>query len=150
MTILTIVLTFFWGVSSLFLVAIRTNSVKTILLKKPSITIGDFFILPTIAGIIATHYQQVSIGNLFLDVSVWLILIISLLLVVISAVRFKLLHPLWLPHIVFYWFMTFIILLFLSNLKLNTLSWWLVLIGTITHQSLGVLFPKKFPKIDKT
>ena len=149
MTILTIILTFIWGVSSLFLVAIRTNSVKTILLKKPSIIIGDFFILPTIAGIIATHYQQVSIGNLFLDVSVWLILIISLLLAIFSAMRFGLLHPLWIPHLLFYWFMAFIILIFLSTFEISP-SWWLVLTGIIIHQLLGILFPKKFPKIDKT
>ena len=149
MIFLIILLTFFWGLGSLYLVAIRTKSLKSVFLKKPSILIGDFFIVPTVAGIIGNYYLDKGIDNLYSDTLAWLILIISLILTLISVVRFKLLHPLWLPHIVFYWFMTFIILLFLSNLELNTLSWWLVLIGTITHQSLGILFPKKFPEVRK-
>ena len=141
-------LTFLWGVGSLFLVAIRTNSVKTILLKKPSIIIGDFFILPAIAGIIANYYQQTGIDNLFTSFHGWLILGISIILTIISAAKSQLLHPLWIPHLLFYAFMAFIILSFLSNFQLTTFSWWLVFVGIITHQLLGILFPKKFPKIE--
>src|SRR3990172_4644588 len=147
MTILTIVLTFFWGVGSLFLVAIKTNSVKTILLRKPSILIGDFFILPIVAGIIANYYQQNNISYLFAGFQSWLVLTIAIILTIISAAKSQLLHPLWIPHLLFYAFMAFIILSFLSNFQLTTFSWWLVFVGIITHQLLGILFPKKFPKI---
>ena len=147
MTILTIVLTFFWGVGSLFLVAIKTNSVKTILLRKPSILIGDFFILPIVAGIIANYYQQNNISYLFAGFQSWLVLTIAIILTIISAAKSQLLHPLWIPHLLFYAFMAFIILSFLSNFQLTTFSWWLVFVGIITHQLLGMLFPKKFPKI---
>jgi len=148
MTILTIVLTFFWGVGSLFLVAIKTNSVKTILLRKPSILIGDFFILPIVAGIIANYYQQNNISYLFAGFQSWLVLTIAIILTIISAAKSQLLHPLWIPHLLFYAFMAFIILSFLSNFQLTTFSWWLVFVGIITHQLLGILFPKKFPKIE--
>ena len=148
MTILTIVLTFFWGVGSLFLVAIKTNSVKTILLRKPSILIGDFFILPIVAGIIANYYQQNNISYLFAGFQSWLVLTIAIILTIISAAKSELLHPLWIPHLLFYAFMAFIILSFLSNFQLTTFSWWLVFVGIITHQLLGILFPKKFPKIE--
>lgn len=150
MTYFLTALTFLWGVGSLFLVAVKTNSIKTVLLKKPSIIIGDFFILPTIAGIIGNYYEHKGFESLFSNVLTWPILIISLALAVISFVRFRLLHPLWIPHFLFYWFMAFLIVLFISTLELTTLSWWLVLIGAITHGLLGILFPKKFPEIDKT
>lgn len=140
--------TFLWGVGSLFLVASKTGSVKTVLLKKPSITVGDFFILPIISGIIGNYYWQTGINNIFAGFQGWLILTISILLTIISAIRFQLLHPLWLPHLLFYTFMAFTIISFLSKFDLTTLSWWFVLTGTVVHQSLGILFPKKFPDIN--
>lgn len=144
MTFLFIFLTFFWGVGSLFLVAVKTNSVKTVFLKTPSILIGDFFILPAIAGIIGNSAE--NLDNIFTSISTLLILLISFCLTIISTLRNRLIHTSWIPHLMFYWFMTFIILLFLSKFALN-LSWWLVLIGAIVHQSLGILFHKKFPHI---
>jgi len=144
MTFLFVAVTFLWGVSSLLVVAIQTRSVKTIFLKKPSILIGDFFILPTISGIIGNSTKNIE--DLFVNSSTWLILLLSLTLTFISAFRNRLTHPLWMPHLLFYWFMAFIILAFLLRFEFN-LSWWLALIGIILHQSLGILFPKKFPSI---
>ena len=146
MSLLIAALTLVWGVGSLFLVAVKTSTVKSIFLKKPSIIIGDFLILPTIAGTIANSTK--NLDDLFSHTFVWFILSASFLLTMISAFRNKLTHPLWIPHLAFYWFMTFIILAFLLRLNLN-LSWWLVLIGAIIHQSLGILFPKKFPEVKK-
>lgn len=148
MIFLFIFLTFFWGTGSLFLVAVKTKSVKTVFLKKPSIIMGDFFILPVVAGIIGNYYWQTGINNLFAGFQGWLILTISILLTIISAIRFQLLHPLWLPHLLFYTFMAFTIISFLSKFELTTLSWWFVLTGAVVHQFLGILFPKKFPDIN--
>lgn len=58
MTFLFVAITFFWGAGSLLMIAVKTDSIKTVFLKKPSIIIGDFFILPTIAGIIGNYYEQ--------------------------------------------------------------------------------------------
>lgn len=137
-------LTFFWGALSLLLVTIKTSSVKTIFLKKPSIIIGDFFILPAIAGIIASSAKNFE--GFFFSLSTLVLLFTSLFLTLISTFRNKLTHPIWIPHLAFYWFMTFIILTRLSRFDLD-LSWWLVLIGAVFHQSLGILFPKKFPEV---
>ncbi len=144
MIFLFVAVAFLWGVLSLLIVAIKTNSVKTIFLKKPSIIIGDFFILPSIAGIIVSSTR--NLDGFFSGLSTWVILLTSLFLTLISTFRNKLTHPLWIPHLAFYWFMTFIILDFLLKLDLN-LSWWLVLTGAIFHQSLGILVPKQFPKV---
>ena len=146
MNLIFAALVFFWGVGSLLLIAIKTKSIKTMLLKKPSIIIGDFFILPLIGGLIGTSYQEKGLEANFFT---WLALIVSFTLTVISALRNKLTHPLWIPHLVFYWFMAFIILNYLSSFKFNV-SWWLVLAGAIFHQSSGIMFPKKFPQIGKT
>lgn len=147
MTFLFVAITFFWGAGSLLMIAVKTTSIKTVFLKKPSIIIGDFFILPTIAGIIGNYYEQKGFEGLFSNALTWLILVIGFILAITSAIRFGLLHPLWSPHILFYWFMATLILLFLSTLELTSVAWWLVLIGIITHQALGILFPKKFPEI---
>src|SRR3989344_9220885 len=133
MSLLIAALTLVWGVGSLFLVAVKTSTIKTIFLKKPSIIIGDFLILPTIAGTIANSTK--NLDDLFSHTFVWFILSASFLLTMISAFRNKLTHPLWIPHLVFYWFMAFIILAHLSKLDFN-LSWWLVLIGAVFHQYL--------------
>ena len=145
MTIQLIALTFLWGVGSLFLVAVKTNSLKSVFLKNPSIVTGDFFVLPAVAGIIGNSIN--SFADLFAGFSVLLILLVSLLLMIVSALRNKLVHTLWIPHLLFYWFMAFIILSYLSKFQFDTL-WWFVLIGAIFHQSLGILFPKKFSDED--
>src|SRR3990167_7454787 len=131
MTFISATIVFLWGAGSLFLVAVKTSTVKSIFLKKPSIIIGDFLILPTIAGTIANSTK--NLDGFFSSLSMWAILFTSFLLTMISAFRNKLTHPLWIPHLAFYWFMLFIILAFLLRLNLN-LSWWLVLIGAIIHQ----------------
>lgn len=126
-------LIFFWGAGSLFLVALKTKAVRSVFLKKPSI----------LRGIIGSSYQEKGLEINFATLSTS---VISFTLAVISALRNKLTHPLWIPYLLFYGFMAFIILSFLITLKFN-LSWLLVLIGIIIHQALGILFPKKFPEI---
>ena len=146
MTFISATIVFLWGAGSLFLVAVKTSTVKSIFLKKPSIIIGESLILPTIAGIIANSTK--NINDIFSQTFVWPILGASFLLTMVSASRNKQLHQLWIPHLAFYWFMLFIVLVHLSKFDFD-LSWWLVLIGALLHQSLGILFPKKFPEVKK-
>ncbi|MBI2596383.1 hypothetical protein HYW46_06665 [Candidatus Daviesbacteria bacterium] len=148
-------LIFLWGVGSLLIVAAKTKTIKTVLFKNPGIVVGDFFLLPIAGGLITFFYQQVTnpvpVNNPLWTLS---IMFISLLLTIFSALRFKLLNILWLPHGLFYLFMSYIVLTFISKglwqlihggTPLLWLIWILVVFAVTTHQLLGILWSKKFP-----
>ena len=145
--LLAAVATFVWGSGSLLLVAIKTNSVKSVFLKKPSIIIGDFFILPIISVFIVGTFDGQLTGIISGQITFWAALF-SFIATAISAFRNQLISLWWLPHLLFYWFFGFLFLSFLARkFDLDSVVWWLVLSGILTHQLLGVIFPKKFPKI---
>ena len=150
MAIFMAVIIFVWGVGSLYLVALRTKAVRSVFLSKPSIVLGDFLILPFLGGLIAYAYE--SSGQipqeLFLPGLAVAVGLIGLVLMVISAVRNKLVNFWWSPHLLFYWFMSFWVLYYLvKDFNLRSLLWWVVVSGISIHQLLGIIFPKKFPKI---
>ena len=140
---------FLWGTGSLFLVAVKTGSLKTVFFKKPSIILGDFLILPIIGGLIVNILvkRETALFDLS-SVVFYLSIVVGLLLAVFSAIRNQQLSYLWLPHILFYWLMAFFILYFLIvSFDLTLIAWWIVLIGVFVHQSLGIIYPKKFPRV---
>ena len=141
---------FIWGVGSLYLVAVKTNSVKSVFLRKPSIIIGDFFLIPV--GVYLVFDDLLKIGSnwkdLFFSLSGFVAVLISVILTVISVARNHMTRIWWLPHILFYASMWFLAIFFLmSRFNLSWLLWWAVLLIVILHQSLGVSYPKKFPEI---
>ena len=141
---------FVWGAGSLLLVAIRTNSVKSVFFKKPSIIIGDFFILPVVGGLIVYDIQLMEKGfwEVLTSFSTYLLLIVSLILTGISAYRNQLLSVWWVPHLFFYYFMVFTVLYFLTvAYNLKSVIWWSVFAGIIFHQVLGIVYYKKFPRL---
>ena len=139
---------FVWGVGSLFLVAIKTNTVKSVFLKSPSILIGDFFILPFIGGLIINSLEKEKLVFSFSNPLSLLSLFLAVALTLISAWRNQLVNILWIPHLVFYFTMAFLILSFLLiNFGKDYITWWIVLSGVAIHQTLGVIYKKNFPKI---
>lgn len=120
MIIIAAILILIWGAGSLYLVAVKTNSIKSVFLKKPSIIVSDFLILPIIGGLIIHSFQSSgkNLSDLLAPATTFVLLVASLTLAAISAIRNKL------------------------------LSWWTILVGILFHQTLGILFPKRFPKIN--
>lgn len=144
---LVAVIIFVWGVGSLLLVAFKTDSFKSVFLKTPSIIVGDVFILPLIGALIGSAWHD-SNPNFLSGHVTYILLFLALLLAALSAIRNQLLNPWWLPHIFFYWFLAFVVLLFLATaFDARSMLWWLVLVGILIHQLLGIVYPKKFPKI---
>lgn len=148
-----------FGFGSLLLVAIRTKSFNESILKSPGIMVGDIFLLPIAGFLITTFYQSIQNPLPILQSTWWnLLLIIAAVLASISAYRFKHLNIWWLPHNVFYFLMAYIVITFLakgliqlvfSKEEFNLwLSWILAMILISVHQLLGVVFPKRFPKLN--
>lgn len=141
---------FIWGAGSLYLVAVKTDSVKSVFLKRPSIIIGDFFIIPLVGGYIINYFYSTgkALNEVFSPMFLVVIGLVAIALAIISAVRFKTLGALYYPHGLFYAFISFLILLFLiGRFDLKSYAWWFVLVGISTHLLLGYLYPKKFPEI---
>src|SRR3989344_170049 len=137
---------FVWGVGSLLLIAIKTNSLKSIFFKNPSILVGDFLLIPLIGGLITSSLKKDSefLSNPFLLIS----LISAGILTLASAWRNQLVNILWITHLAFYFTMAFLILSFLLiNFGKDYITWWIVLSGVAIHQTLGVIYKKSFPKI---
>ncbi len=149
-----------WGFGSLVIYGIKTKAVKSVVLKTPGIIVGDFFVIPTLGFLITYFYQ--TIGN-SLPVTAspyWSMItcLIALLLAAISAIRFDLVNRWFFPHIIFYWFMSYILLTFLTKglyrlifgeLALGLrIIWLLVLIGTLAHIIMGIVWSKKFPPLE--
>lgn len=152
------IIVWFWGFGSLTLVGIKTISIKSVILKSPSIMIGDFFLLPITAYFIVLGYQRVNEPVWLTTLPLWSVITIAVAfaLALLSRNRFRLASVWWLPHITFYWFMAYIVLTFLSKVfwqltkKANFelfMIWLFIFLLVLTHQLLGIKWQKKFPKI---
>lgn len=149
MGIITAIIVIVWGIGSLFFVAVKTKSVRTVFLKKPSIFAGDFLILPIISGLIVNSFGKRGIAIVDLSSAMfYLSIMVGLVLAAFSAIRNQQINFLWLPHVLFYWFMASLVFYFLVvSFDLKSAVWWLVLIGILIHQTLGVIYLKKFPEL---
>ena len=149
-----------WGFGSLVLVGLKTKSIKSVVLKSPSIIIGDFFLLPTTSYFVVLGYQRVYEPHWLTTLPLWsaIMFVTALALAVFSRNRFGLTSIWWLPHTLFYWFMAYIVLTFLTKgfWQLTKeasfdlfVIWLFVFLSVLIHQLLGVKWQKKFPKIVK-
>lgn len=149
-----------WGFGSLVFYGIKTKAIRSVILKTPGIIIGDFFIIPTLGFLITYFYQAIENPLVVTSSSCWsaVTCLIAIILATISAIRFDLVNRWFFPHTVFYWFMAYILLTFLTKglyqvifgelaLKLRII-WLFVLIGTLTHITMGVVWSKKFPRLE--
>lgn len=148
---------FLFGFGTLLLVGIKTKTVKTILFKNPAILIGDVLLLPLSGFLTTTIVQKTDSLSVFNQSPIvsFTIAGIAILLTLFSALRFQLLHLWWIPHGVFYWFMSYLILDFvvMEIVVLITQTYDIVIsLGLIfivvlisLHLYLGKKFPKKFP-----
>lgn len=158
--LLVTLIIWFWGFGSLVFYGIKTKAVRSVVLRTPGIIIGDFFIIPTLGFLVTYFYQTIENPLAATSSPYWSIAtcLIAIILAVISAIRFKLINRWFSPHIVFYWFMTYILLTFLTKGFYQLISgditstlriiWFLVLIGTLTHIIMGVIWSKKFPPLE--
>lgn len=150
-------LIFLFGFGSLLLVGVKTHTVKTVIFTNPAILIGDIFLLPFI-GFIITSFTQKTPTTFYSNQEPLLhftVAVVALLLTIVAAWKFKLINPWWLPHGIFYWFMSYIILnffltqgiLFVTNTYdiLLSVSLLLVIVFLFFHFYLGKKFPKTFP-----
>lgn len=149
-----------WGFGSLALYGWKTKAIKSVVLKSPGIMIGDFFIIPTLAYMVVYFYQAVENPLPETISPKWALItyIVGLFLAVTSATRFKLINRWFFPHIVFYWFMAYIFLTFLTkgvyqlifgdNPTILWAIWIFVLVGVLIHLVLGVVWRKQFPRLE--
>lgn len=150
----------FWGFGSLVLYGIKTKAIKSVFLRTPGIIIGDFFIIPALGFLITYFYQTIENPLVATLSPCWsaATCLIAMILAAMSAIRFNLVNRWFFPHIIFYWFMAYILLTFLTK-GLHQLIfgelvsglrviWLLVLIGTLTHIIMGIIWSKKFPRLE--
>lgn len=104
----------FWGFGSLALIAIRTNTVTSILLKHPGFMVGDFLLLPITGLLVAYFYQHSGPAESIVTSKLWTIggVTIATILTVVSIVRNDLVNIWFVPHGVFYWFMAYMLVTF--------------------------------------
>lgn len=144
------ILVFVMDVGTAIPIAIKTNTLKSVYIKKPSIILGDMIIIPLIGGYILNYFLASGrqITEIFSTPFMLFISFIAILLALISGLRFKTTNPWYWPHTLFYMFFAFWLLLFLiGKFDLSSVAWWLVLLGIGTHLYLGKKYPKVFPKI---
>lgn len=152
--------TWVWGFGSLVLYGYKTRSIKSVVFKSPGIMIGDFFIIPGISFLITYFYQTAESPLLATTFPCWTITtaLVALLMAIVSAVRFDHVNRWFSPHSLFYWFVAYILLTSLSKgfyqlvfgegAPTLWLAWSLILIGTLTHVALGVIWRKEFPSLN--
>jgi hypothetical protein len=93
----------FVGLGSLLLPAIKKSSTRK-LFSNPAFIIGDFMILPVVGFLVfELSFKEFSL----------IILIISLFLTLFSGIKFKLIKYYWVPHGIFYFTFTYIVLNYL-------------------------------------
>lgn len=158
------IIIWFTGWGSLFLIARKTNSITTNLLKHPGFMIGDFLLLP-LAGFLITYFYQ-SVSNPTDSVMsvkfTYFALIFGFVYVVASTLGSIFvtnnLHGIWsIPHGIFIWLMAYILSGFISRgffqlIHVNNTTLWIIWIAVlfigIVHVSFPLIFgPKTFPRI---
>ncbi len=143
-------ITLLFGLSTLVIPAIKSNQVK-VLFTNPAFLIGDFILLP-LATILMAYYQQNFLTTQALGEWIY-ILALSLVIATVAGVNFNLLKIWWLPHGIFYLYFVYLLMtfLFMSTQQIfqayNTVESLIILITVcilvITHQILGLKFPKR-------
>ena len=152
-------LIWFWGFGSLVLIAIRTNSLASVLLKHPGFMVGDFFLLPLTGLLIAYFYQHSGATATSVTSKLWTIggATLATILTLISILRNDLINIWFIPHGAFYWFMAYICITFfprgLLHLVVTGADKWLwfvwsaALLTVSSHLVLPLIFgPKILPK----
>jgi len=152
------VLVLLWGFGSLVLVAIRTQTVGSVLLANLAF-IGDLVLLPCAGFLITYFYRAVTNAVDVVTSPVWNYGagVLAVLLAAMSAARNDLISIWWAPHLTFYWFFAYMTISFLckgllqlilgTNKKFLWSFWVGVLILTSVHGILGLVFPKVFPEL---
>lgn len=142
------------GFGSLLLIAWRTNSITTILLKNLGFMIGDFIMLPLAGFLITLFYQQINspVDFIISNNLTYPILVVALIITVLSGYAtlfvWKTL-PLdisVIPHGIFYFFMTYILLNFFIKGLLQLFSsptpfLWMLYIGVLFSIGMHLLVP---------
>jgi len=107
-------LIWFWGFGSLALIAMRTDTVTSVLLKHPGFMVGDFFLLPITGLLVAHFYQHTGPAESIVTSKLWTIggATAATILTVVSVVRNDLINIWFVPHGVFYWFMAYMLVIF--------------------------------------
>ncbi len=152
-------LTWFWGFGSLFVYAVRTDSVTTVLLRHPGIMIGDFFLIPFSMFLITYFYQHVDNPVDLVVSNRWNYMILpAIFLTLVSAVRYDLLNIWFFPHSLFYCFMVYVLLNFFpkgllqlvkgASEKYLWLIWFGIVLVLFVHELIPNIFgAKTFPKL---
>lgn len=149
-----------WG--SLFLFALRTNSLSSFL-KHPGFMFGDFLMLPLAGFLITLFYQQITTPVSSVTSKNWTYItaIIALFLTALSAYRTLFVWKtapadiFLAPHLIFYFLFLYALINFLSKgllqlLPNSTSFLWILYLGVIvaisTHLTLPLIFGQKtFP-----
>ena len=143
-----------WGWGSLLLVALRSHAVK-ILLRHPAIMFGDFILLPVAGGLIAWFYSNIGDASEITSSSGWAISasLLAVALTVMSERRVGHFSAWYVPHLSFYWFMSYIVLMLagkgltqmiVDGGSVSNWTLWAVALGLVlTHISLPLVFGSK-------
>src|SRR5207249_2003506 len=134
-----------WGFGSLLWCGWRTRSITRSILVNPSFLVGDGVLLPTVAYSITAFYQLVDHPLALTFAPAWnaAAAIFALLATTVSAVRFRLFNPWFVPHGLFYGCFAYIVLTFFSKglyqlvVGESTVAMWLLwlsaLVGVVAH-----------------
>jgi hypothetical protein len=145
----------FWGFGSLALIAIRTNTLESVLLRHPGFIVGDFFLLPMTGLLIAYFYQHTNATGILATSKLWTIggVILATILTSVSAVRNDLMNIWFIPHGTFYWFMAYmcatffpkglLILVMIGAEKWLWYVWCTALLTLSSHLILPMIFGSK-------
>ncbi len=147
----------FLDFSTLALVAIKTRTIKSVLFKIPAVLLGDFFLIPFTGFLITYFYQNTNTELSILADSIWTTItaFLAIIITVVFGLKFNLIKTIWIPHGIFFWFMAYIVItfiskgfyLFLFERNVVLLSIWIsVCVCIFLHQMLGLIWPKKFTK----
>lgn len=149
-----------WGFGSLLLVAIKTKTLRTHLVRNPGFMIGDFFLLPAAAALITFFYQSVTSPLPVTTSLTWTqaTAILSLIITISLGVKFKKYNKylIWVwPHGVFHLLFTYLFITFISkgfwqlvfgeNSPLLWMIWITAVFAVAIHLILGTIWPKKLP-----
>ncbi len=140
-----------WGYGSLLLAAIKTQSLRD-LFTHPGFIVGDFFMLPIAAGLIAWFYHAVSDPVPSATHVVWTLGagVSALVLTIVSVVRSGNVEVWWWPHTGFYWFMTYLVTAFMGKSLLQLVrgeedyAMWALWLGVMLAIAVHLILPTIF------
>lgn len=148
---LVAVIIWFAGWGSLFLIAWRTDSITSVLLKHPGFMVGDFVLLPLAGFLVAYFYQSAdSVLDLMRSKKWDYFSIIFATLFTIVATSYSIFiskhyQGIWsIPHTIFIWFIIYILANFLSKGSYQLLYkpnryLWMIYIGVLIAISFHII-----------